>query len=111
MTTLPQIKATGLELTAAIREYVEKKTAMLEKYYPQIINIAAEVDVTTHHHHKGRIFRAELNVRVPGKLIRVEKTADDLYKAIDKVKDHMALMLKGHKEKKQDRVRRTQKRK
>ena len=108
---LPQIKATGLELTGAIREYVEKKTAVLERYYQHIISIAAEVDVTTRHHHKGQIYRAELNVRVPGKLIRVEKTADDLYKAIDKVKDHMALMLKGYKEKKQDQARRSQKQK
>lgn len=107
MALIPQIKATGVELTDAIREYVEKKVAMLEKHYQHIIGVAAEVDVTTHHHHKGMIYRAELNVSVPGKLIRVEKTSDNLYKAIDKAKDHMTLMLKGYKEKKIDKVRRT----
>ncbi len=106
MPLIPTIKATGTELTDAIRSHVEKKVAALEKYYHQITGVSAEVAVTTHHHHKGKIFRAELNVEVPGKLLRVEKTADDLYKAIDKAKEHMALMLKDFKEKKRDAVRR-----
>jgi len=109
MALVPQIKATGIEITDSIREYVENKVAMLEKHYQHIIGINAEVDVTTHHHNKGMIYRAELNVVVPGKLLRVEKTADDLYKAIDKAKEHMALMLKGYKEKKIDKVRRARK--
>jgi len=106
MALIPSIKASGTELTDAIRTYVEKKVATLENYYSNITGVKAEVDVTTHHHHKGEIFRAELNVQVPGKLLRVEKTADNLYKAIDKAKDHMVVMLKEFKEKKRDATRR-----
>ena len=101
------IKATNINLTTALRQYVEEKVEQLAKYDERIIEVRAEIDLTTHHHHKGKIFRAEFNVRVPGQLLRVEKTAEDMYKAIDKVKEHMALMLKGHKEKLRDRHRRT----
>ncbi|MFA5359048.1 MAG: ribosome-associated translation inhibitor RaiA [Patescibacteria group bacterium] len=100
------IKATNIELTPAIKKYVEAKTVMLEKYFSGILDVKAEVELTTHHHHKGQIYRAELNVLVPGKLLRVEKVTKDLYKSIDKVKDHMALELKKFKEKKADKVRR-----
>lgn len=100
------IKATNIELTTALRDYLESKVSSLEKYFDKIIDVHAEIDLTTHHHQKGQIFRAEWNVRVPGKLLRVEKTAEDMYKAIDKVKDHMVLVLKNHKEKLIDKKRR-----
>ncbi len=100
------IKATNLDLTPALRDYIENKAGQLEKYFDKIIDLHAEIDLTTHHHQKGQIFRAEWNVRVPGKLLRVEKTAEDMYKAIDKVKEHMTLVLKSHKEKLIDKKRR-----
>jgi len=103
---LINIKATNLELTSTLHAYVEEKVRMLAKYYDRIIEVRVEVDLTSHHHQKGEIFRAEFNVRVPGKLLRVEKRARDLYKAIDKVKDHMALELKKYKEKTRDKKRR-----
>jgi ribosome-associated translation inhibitor RaiA len=34
---------------------------------------------------------------LPGQLLRVEKTEEDLYKAIDKVKDHMPEMINKYK--------------
>lgn len=100
------IKATNLELTPRLKKYVTEKVNMLEKYYDGILEVRAEVELTSKHHRKGDIYRAEFNVRVPGKLLRVEKTTKDIYKAIDKVKDHMVLGLKKYKEKLRDRNRR-----
>ncbi|MFA6533661.1 MAG: ribosome-associated translation inhibitor RaiA [Patescibacteria group bacterium] len=100
------IKATNLELTPAIKAYLEEKLEKLENHYRGIIEVKAEVELTTHHHNKGEIFRTELNVRVPGKLARVEKTTKDLYKSIDKAVDHMAEELRRFKEKRQDQKRR-----
>ena len=54
---------------------------------------------------KGDIFRAEVNLSVPHELIRVEKTATDLYKAIDKVKDHLDEMIVKYREKARDKRR------
>lgn len=96
------IKATGTKLTPAIREYVEEKMHMLEKYLGDIkvTHFDFEVELTTKHHVKGEIFRAEANISVPGDLLRVEKVEKDLYKAIDKVKDHLVRSIKKYKEKK-----------
>jgi putative sigma-54 modulation protein len=96
-----QIKATKIELTDAIHDYVQKKCDMLEKYLGDVpvINCHFEVGLAVGGQHSGEIFRAEINLDVPGKLLRVEKTEKDLYKAIDKVKDHMEQEIIRYKEK------------
>lgn len=83
--TIDRIKATGIELTDAIKDAVEKDLAALEAMTERFGDAAAvdvEVGKTTNHHHKGEIFRAEMNLHIPGKTIRVEETAEDLYAAI-----------------------------
>jgi len=97
-----KIKATNLELTQAIKDYINTKMEMLEKYLGDIkpINCDFEVSLTTNHHLKGKIFKAEINLNLPGTMLRVEKIEKDLYKAIDKVKDHVAPMIVKYKEKK-----------
>lgn len=96
-----KIKATRLELTDAIREYCQTKMDMLEKYLGeiQVLNCDVEVERTLGDQHKGDIFRAEVNLEVPKEILRIEKSEKDLYKAIDKVKDHLAEMIKKYKEK------------
>jgi putative sigma-54 modulation protein len=95
------LKSTNLELTPAISAYIDEKMDSIEKYLGSmpVINFDFEVELTTNHHHKGDIFRAEANLEVAGDLLRVEKTEADLYKAIDKVKDHLIDLIKKHKEK------------
>jgi putative sigma-54 modulation protein len=96
-----QIKATKLELTDAIRDYVQKKVDMLEKYLgdTQVINCHFEVGMAVGGQHSGEIYFSEMNLALPGKLLRVEKTEADLYKSIDKVKDHMEREIVEYKEK------------
>jgi len=102
-----RIKATRLELTPAIRDYFQLKMDMIEKYLGDIkaINCDVEIEKSVGGQHKGDIFRAEVNIEVPNKLLRVEKTESDLYKAIDKVKDHLELVIKKYKEKSLDQKR------
>ncbi|MBU0596718.1 ribosome-associated translation inhibitor RaiA [Patescibacteria group bacterium] len=83
------IQSTGVEMTDAIKNYAQEKMEAVEKYFDNIQNIDIDVGMKSHHHLKGKVFYAECNVSVPGKLIRVSKNAEDLYKAIDKVKDHL----------------------
>ena len=105
------IKATNIDLTYNIKSYIQKKMDMLEKYLGKIDIIKAqfEIEMTTRHHNKGKIFRAEANMSLPGELLRVEKTEKDVFKAIDKVKDHMRLVIKKYKEKKIAKTRQTAK--
>jgi len=101
------IKATRLELTEAIRNYFQDKMDMIEKYLGDIkvINCQVEIEKAVGGQHKGEIFRAEVNLQVPRQVLRVEKTEQDLYKAIDKVKDHLELIIKKYKEKLLDKKR------
>ncbi|QQS60012.1 ribosome-associated translation inhibitor RaiA [Candidatus Falkowbacteria bacterium] len=97
----PQIRATNLEITPAIQSYIEKKMEMVEKFLgkTKVINCDFEIELTTKHHNKGEIFRAEVNLTIPGEVLWADCTADDLYKAIDKVKDHISDLIKKHKDK------------
>jgi len=88
-----------MELTEAIKDYVEKKILMLEKYNDKIISADVDVGLNSKHHVKGDVYYAEVNLSVPGRLIRVVKEEADLYKAIDKVKDHLKVELQTIKEK------------
>ena len=101
------IKGTKLDLTEAIKEYIQKKMDRLDKYLGDtpVIGASFEVEKTTRHHIKGDIYRAEAGLIVPGALLRVEKTEQDLYKAIDKVKDHLRQSIRRYKEKKIEKKR------
>jgi len=105
------IKATNLELMPKLKGYVQKKMDMLDKYLGKLKLIGAHVEVskTTNHHLKGEIYCAEVNLSLGGDLLRVEKTEKDLFKAIDKVKDHLELVIKKYKDKKIDRKKHKQK--
>jgi putative sigma-54 modulation protein len=99
---LVNIKGTKIKLTNEIKSYIREKMDMLEKYLGkiQVINCDVEVGLDVGGQNRGDIYRAEVNLNLPGELLRVEKTEKDLYKAIDKVKDHLELVIKKYKDKK-----------
>ncbi len=97
------IKATNLELTPAIKAYIEEKVSGLSKFlekWEKIGDIEARFELakTTNHHNKGEVFYAELNIDLGEKMLRAEHSADEAYKAIDKVKDVMKSQLVDFKE-------------
>lgn len=94
-----KIKATKIELTEAIETAIKEKFGNLDKYYHNIINIDVEVGKTTAHHHKGDFFRAEVNLKIPKKIIRAEAETDDLYKSLTEVKEKLKVELVKYKEK------------
>ena len=95
------IKATNFELTPSIKEYIEIKIGSLEKFIKASFYEAwVEVGKTTHHHHKGQVFRAEVQLKLPGKGLRVESLKEDIHLAIDEVKDELQRELKQYQEKK-----------
>lgn len=105
------VKATGIELTPAISSYVEKKISHIGKYLPAQAgldkrnspDIVAQVEVgrSTRHHKTGNIFRAEVHITGGGFDLYAVSEMEDLYAAIDIVKDEIAhniLQLKGKRE-------------
>jgi len=116
------IKATNLELNQELRDYIEEKIGGLEKfakvfqsenYYNGFfakgkprVEVWVEIGKTTRHHQKGDIFRAEAQMRFPGKSLRAESKRDDLKLAITEIKDELQRELKQYKEKAETAVKR-----
>jgi len=101
------IRVAKIELNDELRKYVEDKMKMLDKYLGDIvvINCDVELEKAIKSQNSGNIYRAEVNLSVPGIVLRVEKTEKTIYKAIDKVKDHLADVIKKYKNKKIDTKR------
>lgn len=99
---LNRIKATGLEMTGAMRTAVDKVMANLNKYAERFGEAAfadIELEKTTNHHNKGQIYRAEINVSVPQKgILRADADDEDLYVAIDKAEEDISRELRKLKE-------------
>ncbi len=92
-----------MELTDALREYVEQKIRPLEKLTTvasESLHAAVEIGKTTHHHKQGNVFRAEVNLHIAHDLIRAVAVQEDLYAAIDEMKQELAVDLAKHKGKK-----------
>jgi len=86
------IKATGIELTEAIRSYVDKKISSLEKYLDKKESVVTQVEVgkSSRHHKGGDVFRAEVKISGGGLDIYAVSEAEDLYAAIDLVQAEVA---------------------
>ncbi len=82
---ITEITSTNLELTDAIRSYVETKLASLDKFCERYspCDVAVEVGKTSEHHNKGKIFRAEYTMTIPGTSLRAEAVEEDLYAGIE----------------------------
>ena len=106
------ITITGIhmEMTDAIREYAFEKMRMLQKYIPSddtSAKLAVELSKTTNHHAHGDVFQAEAHLHIRGKETTIRTTQDDLYKAIDILKDMLARELASHKDKERSIFRRS----
>ena len=92
------IKGTKIELTEAIKDAVNEKIGGLSKFYDNILEANVEVGKTSNHHQKGEVFFCEANLRVPGKLLRAREQKNDLYVAINQVKEVLQREIKQYKE-------------
>ena len=102
------IKTTNITLNQALREFIEKKIAPLEKFtkiihnedyrspsgkVKSVLEAFVEIEKGTHHK-KGPFFRAECQLKLPRKIIRSEAHSTNLRTAIDQVKDELQRKLK-----------------
>ncbi len=95
------IKGVHMEMTEAIRSYVQKKLEPVKKFVDEGSKIEVDLGKTTNHHRNGDIFRAEYNIVTDGKLTRIEAVAEDLYTAIDVAQTDLLNALANQKGKKQ----------
>jgi len=97
------IKATDLDLTPAIREYIETKIGSLDHFLKRFevdneIMVFVEIARTTHHHKGGAVFYAEASFSMGKKLLRADHSDWDIRVAINEVKDRLQQEIKKYKE-------------
>lgn len=98
---ITQIQATNIELTEALRTFATEKIMSLERFAKRFdpCDVAVEFGKTSERHQKGDVFFAEVTMSIPGDTIRVRVDRDDLYAAIDELKDDIKTQLVDRKEK------------
>jgi len=100
------IKATNLNLTPAVKKAIEEKIATLDKFISRVdgsVKAFVEVALENRHHRKGKIYYAEANIKVPSGIIRSEARGENIYQAINEVKDELQALLKKYKYKKYEK--------
>lgn len=103
------ITGVHMEMTDAIREYTLEKMGNLEKLVAKddsSAKLTVELSKTSNHHAHGNVFKAEGILHIRGKETALHTTQDDLYKAIDVLKDMLTRELAQYKDKERSIVRR-----
>ena len=97
------IKATNMELTSAISDYVNRRLVRIEKFIKDGEEMIAYIEVgkTTNHHKQGDIFRAEFNIEISGAKFYTFSEKEDLYVAIEDAKEEIVRQIKTNKDRKQ----------
>jgi len=98
------IKATNLDLTPALNQYLEEKIGSLSKFLNNYeiegeIQARVEVSRTTRHHHHGKVFKAEVNLILPKKILRSVAERKYIRVAIDETKSNLQQEIKKYKQK------------
>lgn len=97
------IQGKNIEITDAIREYVNQKIEKAVSHFQTLIN---EVDVHLSVARNPRINSkqtAEVTIYVNGAVVRAEEGSENLYASIDLVADKISRQLRKYKEKRNDR--------
>lgn len=95
-----KINSTNIKLDNALLIWVEKKIGGLDKFLkkvdPGAVKARVEIGKPSKHHHKGFVWYAEANLKVPGKLLRATNTNKDLRTAINQIKDELQSQIKKY---------------
>ncbi|MEK7569384.1 MAG: ribosome-associated translation inhibitor RaiA [Patescibacteria group bacterium] len=97
----------NIELTAAIGDYVSKKVTDLSRLLLKMeekgadVKVKFEVSKATRHHNKGEVFHADCLIELEGKEYYGEADEEDLYAAIDAVKENLFREISKDKDRRQ----------
>lgn len=92
------ISTKNTDLTPDLTNYIHEKLGVIEKFiHPssdQEILAEVEIGLRSRHHRKGDVYRAEINLTVDGKKYRAVTKENDMYSAIDKLKDEVSRIVR-----------------
>lgn len=90
------VRGENIEVTPAIREYAEKKVHKLERYFKDVPDATAYVNLKVY---PDKTAKAEVTIPLSFLVLRAEETTDDLYKSIDFVVDKLERQVRKYKTK------------
>lgn len=90
------IRGENIEVTPAIRDYVEKKIAKLERYFTETPAANVNVNLKTYTDKKAKV---EVTIPMPNLVLRAEEVHDDMYAGIDLITDKLERQIRKHKTK------------
>lgn len=96
------LKGTHIELTDDIRELVEEKIGSLNRFLhdldPASVEARVEVGIPSEHTVSRGIHRAEVNLTLPGALLRAETENAELSAALTEVRDELERQVERYRE-------------
>jgi len=99
------VRGENIEVTPALREYVEKKMAKLERYFDEGVEAKANVNLKYYNDQESKI---EVTIPMPQLVLRAEEHHADMYAAIDLVMDKLERQIRKHKTKVNRKLREQQ---
>ncbi|GAB6183398.1 ribosome hibernation-promoting factor, HPF/YfiA family [Thermodesulfovibrio hydrogeniphilus] len=91
------IRGKNIEVTDALRQYVEKRLKKFEKFLSELSEIIVTVGIEKFTH------KIDVLLKVNGHLIQAEGKTEDLYSAVDQVVEKLEKQILKYKEKVQDK--------
>ena len=101
------LQGKNIELTDAIKDYVLKRVTNLEKLLSTLETEGGEalvrfnVSKTTKHHKEGEVFEANCSISIEGENFYSNVIMEDLYQAIDAVKENLFNEIEKNKDRRQ----------
>lgn len=96
------ISTKNISLDNALDIFVRQKIGGLKKFIKDpdgLIKVSVEIGKPSKHHRSGRIYYAEVNLKIGGQLLRATCQHEDLRDAIVDVKNELQGQIKKLKEK------------
>lgn len=90
------IRGENIEVTPAIREYVEGKISKLERYFNNDMDAAANVNLKIYNDKRTKV---EVTIPMKRLTLRAEERNDDLYAGVDAIVDKLERQIRKHKTK------------
>src|SRR3989338_2313115 len=97
----------NFELTETIKDYVIKRVTNLEKLLSTMekrggeVVVNFEVGKSTKHHKSGDVFHSDCLIKIDGKEFYSSSDEEDIYQAIDEVKESLFEEIRKNKDRKQ----------
>lgn len=93
------ISTKNIKLTENLKQYIEERIGSCEKYIHTDLPLIGKVEIErSAHHAKGKVFIASINIQLKDKFLRAETTREDIYLAINELRDHLKIECRKYKE-------------